>query len=125
MSIVTFRSRATADVIMFGEVAHRLMRIMGKEVAAQGIVTVEQLPDAIARLRAAIEQDKGKHAGLVAEAMDALDALDAAEAPGAGAAAEARPDPMAQPVSLTQRAVPLLEMLERSQRHVQPVVWGV
>lgn len=119
MSIVTFRSRATADVIMFGDVAHRLMRIMGKEATAQGIVTVEQLPDAIARLRAAIEQDKEKHAGLVAEAMDAGEALDVA------VAAESRPDPMSQPVSLTQRAVPLLEMLERSQRHAQPVVWGV
>lgn len=116
--IVTFRSRATADVIMFGEVAHRLMRLMGKEATAQGIVTVEQLPDAIARLRAAIEQDKEQHAGLVAEALDALDSA------SSGADAE-RPDPMSQPVSLTQRAVPLLEMLERSQRHDQPVVWGV
>jgi hypothetical protein len=117
--IVTFRSRATADVIMFGDVAHRLMQIMGKEASAQGIVTVEQLPDAIARLRAAMAQDKERHAGLVVEVLDASDSSSMDEQTPAPLAA------MDQPVSLTQRAVPLLEMLERSQRDNQPVVWGV
>ena len=40
--IVTFKSRAAGDVIQFGEVAKRLLGIMGKDPeAAQGIITVE------------------------------------------------------------------------------------
>ncbi|MBV2234926.1 MAG: DUF1840 domain-containing protein [Sterolibacterium sp.] len=120
--IVTFRSRATADVIMFGAVAHQLMAIIGKEAGAQGIVTVEQLPEAIARLRAAIAQDKARHADIVAEGLDGLNGLDDARSTETDVL---RPAAIDQPVSLTQRAVPLLEMLERSLRHQKPVVWGV
>lgn len=122
--IVTFRSRATADVIMFGDVAQRLMQIMGKEATAQGIVTVEQLPDAIARLRAAMAQDKERHAQLLAAVLDGEEGVDGVNAE-ATQAASSLPSAMDQPVSLTQRAVPLLEMLERSLRHQQAVVWGV
>ena len=48
--IVTFQSPASGDVIMFGDVAQRMMKLMGKDVTDKGIVTVEQLPDAINRL---------------------------------------------------------------------------
>lgn len=109
--IVTFQSKASGDVIMFGDVAHRLMQIMGKDVTPKGIVTVEQLPDAIARLRAAMVQDREQHARTLAEA----------DATGE----EARPEPAQPAISLTQRAVPLLELLEYSLRKRVPVVWGV
>lgn len=92
--IVTFKSDAAGDVIMFGDVAHRLMKIMGKDVTAKGIVTVEQLPDAIARLEAAIAEDKARFAS-VAEEERPLSEV--------GARGELRPF-----VTLTQRAVPLL-----------------
>ena len=55
--IVTFQSKASGDVIMFGDVAHRMMELMGKEVGDQGIVTVAQLPAALASLKAAIGQE--------------------------------------------------------------------
>ena len=45
--IVTFQSQAAGDVIMFGDVARRMMEIMGKDPSDKGILTVEQLPDAI------------------------------------------------------------------------------
>lgn len=109
--IVTFKSAATADVIYFGDVARRMMELMGKEAGDQGIVTVEQLPDAIARLKAAIAADKECHRQHV------LDEEARTEQDGAGGQ---RPR-----VSLTQRALPLLEMLEVSLREARPVVWGV
>ena len=113
--IVTFQSKAGGDVIMFGDVARRLMETMGKSPEDKGIVTVDQLPDAIARLRAAMAQDKERHARLVAEALDPAAADDKpVDAGPAGAA-----------VSLTQRAVPLLELLELAWRKRAPVVWGV
>ncbi len=108
--IVTFSSRAAADVIMFGDVAKRLMEIMGKEYSEKGIVTVEQLPEAIARLKAAIAADKAARAGVREE-----DLPESEPAPGGS-----RPY-----VSLAVRAVPLLEMLEYSLKEEKPVVWGV
>lgn len=107
--IVTFRTAATGDVIMFGDVAKHMMGLMGKEATAQGIVTVEQLPAAIEKLRAAIAADKQRRS-----ASDDSAAEDAALAAG-----------QAPPVSLTQRAIPLLEALERSLQKKKPVVWGV
>lgn len=112
--IVTFQSPASGDVIMFGDVANRMMKIMGKEPTDKGIVTVEQLPDAIARLKAAIEEDKRQRAGLQDEDLPRT------EPDHGGHAQSSRPY-----VTLTQRAVPLLELLEWSLKKRKPVVWGV
>lgn len=108
--IVTFQSPASGDVIMFGDVAKRMMKIMGKEASDKGIVTVEQLPEAIARLQAAIEEDKQQRAAMRDED------LPQSEPAGDGS----RPF-----VTLTQRALPLLELLEWSLKKNKPVVWGV
>lgn len=109
--IVTFKSAASADLIYFGDVAKRLMELIGKEPSERGIITVEQLPDAIARLKAAIEADKETHRQLVQ--------LDEA-------GTEPTPDGATRPrVSLTQRALPLLAMLEESLAEGKPVIWGV
>ena len=110
-TIVIFKSAATADVIYFGDVAKRMMELMGKEAGGQGIVTVEQLPDAIARLKAAVADDKERHRQLVLDEEPKTE-----KAAGGGS----RPA-----VSLTQRAVPLLEMLETALKEKKPVVWGV
>jgi hypothetical protein len=107
--MIVFRSDAAADVMMFDDVAKRMMAIMGKEFAARGIITVEQLPEAIARLRAAITEDRAAHAG-------EYDQPEAEEAPGGGQRAY---------VGLAQRAVPLAEFLEYSLKAGKPVTWGV
>ena len=106
--IVTFQSPASGDVIMFGDIAYKLMGLMGKDAEPKGILTVEQLPHAIARLRAAISADKAERAArdVSEEAQDAV--------PGGNMA-----------ITLTQRATPLLELLEWAQRKQKPVVWGV
>jgi hypothetical protein len=109
--IITFKSPASGDVIMFGDVAHRLMEIMGKEAGDKGIVTVEQLPDAIARLRAAIAADKAQRAGTADEDLPHSEA----------AGGESKRDY----VTLAQRAAPLLELLEWSLKKKKPVTWGV
>lgn len=114
--LITFKSKASADVIMFGEQGRKLIEILGKDAAsaAKGIVTVEQLPAAIARLRAAIAEDKAQQQ-VARDTEASIDADD--EAP------EQRG--MAAPVGLAQRAWPMLEMLETAQRENVPVVWGV
>jgi hypothetical protein len=103
--IVTFKSKASGDVIMFGDAAHALMKIMGKDPEPTGIVTPEQLPAAIAALKAAIEESRRQ--------------------PGPNEEEEAEKPAMTQSVTLAQRAIPLLELLEWAHKKNAPVTWGV
>lgn len=108
--LIVFKSKAAGDVMMFGDVAHTLMEIMGKDPGDTGIVTVEQLPDAIARLKAAVAQDKAEkpvidHDERVFE-----------KTPEGG---------KREYVSLARRAVPLIELMEYSLKEEVPVTWGV
>jgi len=106
--MIVFRSEVGPDIMMFDEVAQRMMELMGKEVSARGVVTVEQLPAAIARLRAAALQDRAQHSGN--PQTDQEDGDENAAAP---------------PVGLAQRALPLIELLEISLARAKPVTWGV
>lgn len=102
--MITFQSRATASVMMFDEVGKRLLDIMGKIYSPEGIITVEQLPEALARLSAAAEQDR-ERARVPREEEEEDKAAPA-------------------PIGLSQRAVPLIDMLTRSLKAGEPVVWG-
>ena len=109
--IVTFQSKASGDVIMFGDVAQKLLEIMGKEAGAQGIITIEQLPVAIAQLEAAVAADKEQRRGQAEEDLPQFEtAADGSRRPY---------------VSLSQRATPLLDLLSWSLKKKVPVVWGV
>ena len=111
--LITFKSGASADVIMFGDPAKELIAMLGKDPEdAKGIVTVEQLPQAIEKLRAAIEADKARRALRDAEREE----QEAEEQGKTG---------MAAPAGLAQRAWPLLDMLESALKEGVPVVWGV
>lgn len=110
--LITFKSDASADVIMFGDVGRKLLAILGKDPHdTTGIVTVPQLPEAIQRLKAAIDADKAEQAARQAEA-------DAADPTVTHTGMDA-------PVGLVQRAWPLLEALEYSARDGVPVIWQV
>jgi hypothetical protein len=105
--ITTFRSRVSADVMMFGDVTRNMMRIIGKDYTDQGIVTVADLPEAIAKLRAAIDDDKAAHASSAASSGAIV------------------PDESQERlVSTAQRALPLVALFESSLQHDVPVVWG-
>ena len=107
--LITFQSKASADVIMFGDAAARLLSVLGKDPqSATGIVTIEQLPAAIAALSAAIEADRVQQRSAAPE--DEED--------------EERPRGMAAAVSFAQRAVPLLDILQRAQGEAVPVTWS-
>jgi len=108
--IVTFETKAGPDIVMFGDVAVRLLQIVGKECGERGIVTAEELPDAIARLRDATAADKAAHAGKKPEELPSF------ETAGDGSF---RPY-----VSLANRALPLLDLFERARRAGAPVLWS-
>ncbi len=111
--LITFKSRADGDVIMFGEVGRQMLGILGKDPQdAKGIVTVEQLPAAINALRTAIEQDKS-----------ANPPADPADTWGRDAIEVQAQREREQAVSLARRAAPLLAMLEYAQRDKTHVTW--
>ena len=108
--LITFTSRVGPDVLMFGEVALRLLDILGKPHTAQGIITVVQLPEALARLRQAIVESRST-------AADGMPAAGGDEADG-------RAEDQPPPIALAQRAQPLIDLLQRSLGAGQPVLWN-
>jgi hypothetical protein len=104
--LITFKSSAGGDVIMFGEVARLMLVAIGKDPEdARGIITVEQLPGAMQALRAAMEQDKAAHAG-------GQEGDDSDKSPGK--------EPF---ISFSKRALPLVDLMTHSIREKTPVIW--
>jgi hypothetical protein len=102
--LVSFKSGACADVMMFGDVAKQMMQIIGKEFGARGVISVEQMPEAIARLKQAVAEDRRLRQGRRDDEDD---------------------EQRRERVSIGQRALPLIELLECSLREDKAVTWGV
>ncbi len=96
-----FKSAASGDVIMLGPQGDQLLRLLGREPAAKGIIETAAMPAALQALEGAIR---------AAEA-----------APPAG---EEAPNTEAS-VGLRQRLWPMVEMLRRCHKADEPIVWGV
>ncbi len=102
-----FKSKATGDLIMLGPNGDQLLRLLGREPSATGILEV---PD-MAAARSAI-------------ARAVADAEAAAEQAREGAADDAD-ERQRNAVGLRQRLWPMLQMIERAQSGREPIVWGV
>ncbi|MDB5801258.1 MAG: hypothetical protein JWL63_2197 [Rhodocyclales bacterium] len=103
--LITFKSRAAGDVLMLGNNGQQMLAIIGKDAKdPRGIVTLEQLPAAIAALKATAAADRAKGTPQAGDDDDA-------------------PRGMAAPVGLAQRIVPLLELFEFAARDKEPVIW--
>ena len=100
-----FKSKADGDLIMMGPVGDQILRIVGREPAAKGIIEVDALPGAIRALEEAIAA--AELARRDAERTDNDD------------------DRGAEAVGLEQRAWPMLEMMRRSLAERSDIVWGV
>lgn len=110
-----FKSRSTADLILLEPHGRRLLQIMGKETGRTGIITVAQIPAAVAALEAAVLAEERQIAARAQEK----------EAQPLEPHEDAAPDENpAQFVSLRQRAAPFIEMLRRSAEGGHDVVWG-
>ena len=94
--IYKFKSKAAGDVIMLQPHGDQLLRLIGREPAAKGIIEVSDMPAVIEALQNAAAQS---------------------DAP-----AESDGEPG---VGLKQRVWPMVEMLKRSHAAREPIVWGV
>lgn len=100
--LVTFKSDAYAHITLFGDVAVRLLKMMGQSGKVPGALLAEDVPEALERLRSAI---------------DVHNELPAAESPG-------EDDGDGEPaVSLANRALPLIELLEAAAKAGTYVMW--
>lgn len=102
--IYKFKSKAAGDVIMLGPNGDQMLRLIGREPSAKGIVEVAHMAQAIAALRAAVAADEAPAQSGTEEDDDAK--------PGGG-------------ITLRQRLWPVIDLFERSLAAREPVVWGV
>ena len=108
--MIIFRSDAGADVMMFDDVALRMLETIGKKGGERGVITVEELLSVTAALRSAAAADK------IQQQKQAEEDRPLTEVSASGSL---RPY-----VSFYQRAVPLIELFERSMKRGKPVFWG-
>ncbi|MBC7161302.1 DUF1840 domain-containing protein [Immundisolibacter sp.] len=103
--LVTFTTDNYGDVIMFGEVALAMLRMMGHSPTVPGAILAADVPAALARLRDAIAQAKAEPP-VVEEEQDQDQ--------------EAAGEPA---VSLSKRALPLIKLLEAAAESNSRVMW--
>jgi hypothetical protein len=110
--LVTFKSTATESVRMFEDVAVPLLKMMGATGRVPGAFTADDVPAAVATLERSLS---GIHSGVMAD-TPALPA----ENEDLSVEDEEEFEP---PITLTTRAVPLLEMMRRAAAAKAEVMW--
>jgi hypothetical protein len=109
MGIMKFRSKVATEIVMLEPHAKELFAVMGITFSDRGVLEDAALTEALARLHAAIIQEK----------------LSLARRPALSEDEEAaQPKAIAAPVSLSQRAYPLLRMMELAHQAAEEVHWG-
>jgi len=99
--LVTFSCEAYANITMFGDVAVRLLKLMGHSGTVPGAFLAADVPPALQRLEAAAEAD--------------------AQSPEPEAPAEGEDDETV--VSLSHRALPLIKLLQAAAKANCDVMW--
>lgn len=98
--LVTFSSEASGDISFFGDVAHRLLKCMGLSGAVPGALKADEVAGALQQLQAALHDP-------------------ATSTPSSGKDRdEDEPE-----IRLSQRAVPLIAMLQEAVKTNNHVMW--
>jgi hypothetical protein len=96
--LVTFTTKAYADITMFGDVALNMLKMMGHSATVPGAILAADVPVALSRLTAAI--DAKKSSPLLAD-KDADEPV----------------------VSMAHRALPLINLLAAAAKDGCNVMW--
>jgi hypothetical protein len=107
--LVTFRTKASADITMFGHVAEALLRMMGQSGVVPGALMAPDVAPALSRLKDAIERGG---------------AAPSPQTPTPPENDDNRDEERSPPVSLRQRAYPLIGLLEAAVRDETDVTWA-
>jgi len=96
--LVTFHTKVYADITMFGDIAVKLLKMMGLSGTVPSALMPEDIPGALEKLQAALKR----------------------QAPMESPAAANEEEPA---VSLSLRAAPLVELLEAALAAKTEVMW--
>ena len=117
MALITFKSKAAGEIFMFRETAEKIFKIIGKPLGLRGVLTPEELPLAIDKIKLEMEEEK--------KYLKAIRAKEDQDFRQGKELDKEKTNPIEAPVFFTQRAYPLLEMMQLSLKDNQPVMWGV
>ncbi|WP_031432661.1 DUF1840 domain-containing protein [Methylomarinum vadi] len=99
--LVTFSCSAYASITMFGDIAVRLLKMMGRSGTVPGAILAEDVPAALNHLMVELQRQQK-----LSEPVEKKD--------------EEEGEPA---VSLSHRALPLVELLEAAAREKCNVMW--
>lgn len=95
--LVTFSTPSHANLTFFGDIATRLLKMMGHSGTVPSAILAEDVPVALAKLRHAVNAHGGEETG--------------------------EGDGGSESVSLAHRALPLIGLLETAAREEEDVMW--
>lgn len=98
MPLITFTTKNYPDIMMFGDIGQRLLKMMGHSTTVPGTILASDVPEALERIKTAI---------------DAENALPP----------DAETDEEEPPVSIALRAFPLIELLAAAMKANANVMW--
>jgi polyhydroxyalkanoate synthesis regulator phasin len=113
--LITFTSKAAAEVTMYKEHAKRMLDLIGKDVS-RGVITAAEAPRAVEVLEKEIAESR-KH--------QASDDVQRDIHAHHGELNEDKDHEGMEVVSFATRAYPLLEMLRAARNGGHDVLWGV
>ncbi|BDZ75346.1 hypothetical protein GCM10025856_30650 [Methylophaga marina] len=98
--IVTFKTKAYADITLFGDVAVHLLKLMGHSGTVPGAIQAEDVNDYKQRLEQAVNRAKANDEGNTDN--------------------EDEDNP---PVSISKRALPLIELFDAAAKADADIMW--
>ncbi len=114
--LITFKSKAAADIVMYKEHAQRILELLDKDIE-RGIIVKEDAASAVATIEEAIADSR-------THSVSGLVQHDVAEHPQPNEDGDHEHAPI-ENISFAARAFPLLEMLRAAHEQGCDVVWGV
>ncbi len=103
--LITFHTKAYADIVTFGEVGKKLLQLMGHSGTVPGAIKAADVPQALEKLTASVAEQGEEPLGKMPEQQDA----DA---------------PKQAVVSLAQRAYPVMELMKAAAADECDVSWS-
>ncbi|MDR0934137.1 MAG: DUF1840 domain-containing protein [Burkholderiaceae bacterium] len=126
--LITFKSKASGDLLMFEENARQILDLFGKETH-QGIITASETSEAIRVLEAEIARRKIEEAREKEEQEAEERRQQEEEEKGKNDDKdpfEQKPSPKREPpVPFSVRAYPFLQLLQAARKKDRAIVWGV
>ncbi|MEI8630033.1 DUF1840 domain-containing protein [Vibrio sp. M60_M70] len=102
--LIIFRCHSHSNVTMFGDIAIKMIKMMGHSGSVPGSISAQDIPDALSRLTSALA------------AQEAIEKNNSQ-------ATEEDEEQEEQTVSLGRRAFPLIELLKSAIKEECEVMW--